>query len=144
MFSRGMGEQEGWEPRLVMLVNRELEELALNARDHGCVEGRRFDVALSSEHEAVGIEFTDDGVAFDPLVEAPEPEVSSGAEMHSLGRLGLTSSCVWSTRFSTTTGVAGTAWSCPSARASRPAFPSPLWLGAVRLGGFPEVLDSLR
>ncbi len=88
----GLGEREGWEPMLVMRVNLVLEELALNVRDHGCVEGRRFDVVLSSGHEAVAIEFTDDGVAFDPLMEAPKPDLLSDADIRSLGGLGFTSS----------------------------------------------------
>ena len=66
------GECQGWDGVLVMRVNLVLEELALNVRDYGVVDGRRFDILIDSCPSSVKIDFADDGLRFDPTVEAPD------------------------------------------------------------------------
>ena len=83
------GECQGWDGVLVMRVNLVLEELALNVRDYGVVDGRRFDILIDSCPSSVRIDFADDGLRFDPTVEAPEPDVESGIDGRSEGGLGV-------------------------------------------------------
>ena len=66
-----------------------LEELALNVRDYGVLDGRRFDILIDSSPSSVRIDFADDGLRFDPTVEAPEPDVESGIDSRSEGGLGV-------------------------------------------------------
>ena len=47
------GESQGWDDVLVMRVNLVLEELALNVRDYGVVDGRRFDILIDSSASSV-------------------------------------------------------------------------------------------
>ena len=72
-----------------MRVNLVLEELALNVRDYGVVDGRRFDILIDSSPSSVKIDFADDGLRFDPTVEAPEPDIESGIDSRSEGGLGV-------------------------------------------------------
>jgi serine/threonine-protein kinase RsbW len=72
-----------------MRVNLVLEELALNVRDYGVVDGRRFDILIDSSPSSVKIDFADDGLRFDPTVEAPELDVESGIDGRSEGGLGV-------------------------------------------------------
>ena len=72
-----------------MRVNLVLEELALNVRDYGVVDGRRFDILIDSCPSSVRIDFADDGLRFDPTLEAPEPDVESGIDGRSEGGLGV-------------------------------------------------------
>ena len=47
------GAVQGWDGVLVMRVNLVLEELALNVRDYGVVDGRRFDILIDSSASSV-------------------------------------------------------------------------------------------
>ena len=85
----GYGRAEGWGPVFVMKVNLLLEELVLNVRDHGQVAGRRFDVEISSGSSEVRLDFSDDGVAFDPTRDAPSPDLDSGLQERRVGGLGI-------------------------------------------------------
>ena len=83
------GDDNGWDEFMVMKVNLLLEELALNVQHHGQVSGRRFDVEIASAGGQVSVDFTDDGVPFDPMSDAPEPDLVSGAGERRLGGLGV-------------------------------------------------------
>ena len=83
------GDASGWDALTVMKVNLVVEELVLNVRDHGEVAGRRFDVEIRSSDSRVRLDFRDDGVAFDPLLEAPAPDLCSGLDERRLGGLGV-------------------------------------------------------
>ena len=87
--SEEFGESQGWDGVLMMRVNLVLEELALNVRDYGVVDGRRFDILIDSSPSSVRIDFSDDGLRFDPTVEAPEPDVESGIDSRPDGGLGV-------------------------------------------------------
>lgn len=83
-------EGEQWPQGLVFKVNLVLEELVLNIMTHGSHEGLdEIVVAVTSSEDLVSIEITDNGLAFDPLTESPEPEISASIEDRHVGGLGV-------------------------------------------------------
>ncbi len=84
------GEQQGWSPEIVFKVNLVLEELVVNVMTHGSHEGLvDIDVAVTSTEDLVSIRLSDNGVAFDPLTDAPDPEVTGSVEDRHVGGLGV-------------------------------------------------------
>ena len=85
-----LGEQDGWSGDLTFRVSLVVDELAQNVVDyaysdaHGDVE-----VAVTSRDETVAIEIVDEGKAFDPLTEAPAPDLTSPIEDRPIGGLGV-------------------------------------------------------
>ena len=85
-----LGEQDGWSGDLTFRVSLVVDELAQNVVDyayrgaHGDVE-----VAVTSRDETVAIEIVDEGKAFDPLTEAPAPDLTSQIEDRPIGGLGV-------------------------------------------------------
>ena len=53
------------------------------------MDGRRFDILIDSSPSSVKIDFADDGLRFDPIVEAPEPDLESGIDIRPDGGLGV-------------------------------------------------------
>ncbi len=85
-----LGEKEGWSPDLVFRVNLALEELGLNIMNHGHDEGtHEIEINLTSEADALTIEIKDDGKPFDPLRDAPEPDLDSPVGVRNPGGLGV-------------------------------------------------------
>ena len=86
----GLGQQDDWPDELVFRVNLVLEELVLNIIDYG-QDGSDPDVALEieSDVDVVRIELSDRGRPFDPLTEAPEPDLTAPLAERSLGGLGV-------------------------------------------------------
>ena len=78
-----------WDDDLVMRVNLVLEELCLNVRSYGSVEGRRIHIEFASDPVRVGVQFVDGGLAFDPVADAPSPDLSSPLCERRAGGLGL-------------------------------------------------------
>ena len=86
----GMADQEAWPPELVFRVNLALEELVLNIMDYGYDEGvHEIEITLTSEADALTIEIVDGGRPFDPLKDAPEPDVNAPIEDRPIGGLGV-------------------------------------------------------
>ena len=84
------GRDNNWAPDLTFQVNLALEELWLNVVNYGHDGGfHEVEIELTSEAEALTIEITDDGKPFNPLNEAPAPDVTASLEDRSLGGLGL-------------------------------------------------------
>ena len=83
------GDVHDWDEFLVMKVNLLLEELVLNVRDYGEISGRRFDVEIDSNSDRVCLDFSDNGVPFDPTTEAPAPDLVSGLDQRRAGGLGV-------------------------------------------------------
>ena len=85
-----MGEQDNWPGDLTFRVSLVIDELAQNVVDyaysdtHGDVE-----VAVTSRDETVVIEIVDEGQPFDPLTEAPAPDLTSPIEDRPIGGLGV-------------------------------------------------------
>lgn len=83
-------ERESWAPEVVFRVNLVLEELVINVMTHGSDEGlAEIEVTVTSSEDLVSIRLSDNGVAFDPLTDAPEPEVTGSVEDRHVGGLGV-------------------------------------------------------
>ena len=90
-----MAARENWSPDLVFKVNLVLEELVLNIGQHGAGLGenaagvRQVEIRLGSEPDRLIFEIVDDGMPFDPLSDAPEPDLQAALEDRRVGGLGL-------------------------------------------------------
>lgn len=82
---------ENWPSDLEFRLKIVLEELGLNIVNHGFnnSEGHEVEIELTSSVESVTIEIIDDGRPFDPLTEAPPPDLHSSVEERPVGGLGI-------------------------------------------------------
>lgn len=79
-----------WPMNLVFQVKLILEEMALNVINYGGVEGDDpIDIVLKTEDDTVTIEIRDVGQPFDPIKDAPTPDLSLALEDRPIGGLGL-------------------------------------------------------
>lgn len=85
-----LGQQDDWPDDLVFRVNLVLEELILNIMDYG-QDGEDPDISLEieSEDNSISIELSDRGRPFDPLTEAPEPNLTASVGERRVGGLGV-------------------------------------------------------
>jgi anti-sigma regulatory factor (Ser/Thr protein kinase) len=83
-----IGQKDNWSADLVFKINIVLDELATNIVKYGG-KVSEIEVSLSSEEEVVTVEITDDGQSFDPLTEAPEPDLDSSLNERRIGGLGV-------------------------------------------------------
>ena len=86
-----MGSREQWPPTLLYQVKLVLEEVIVNIVNYGYEErgGHKIDVHLISEPDTLTIKIADDGRAFDPLNQAPTPDVDASLEDRPIGGLGV-------------------------------------------------------
>ena len=85
-----LGRRERWPDDLVFRVNLALEELGLNIMDYGYDGGPcDIDIVLTSDDDAVTIEIIDGAPAFDPLHDAPTPDLDAAIEDRRIGGLGV-------------------------------------------------------
>lgn len=83
-------ERAQWPMNLVFQVKLILEEMALNVINYGGVEGHEpIDITLKTKDDTVTIEIKDVGQPFDPIKDAPSPDLSLGLEDRPIGGLGL-------------------------------------------------------
>ncbi len=84
------GQEAGWDDAVVMQVNLVLEELIVNAIDNGYSDGRNggIDVLIETNRQAIRIQITDDGDAFDPF-QIATPDLSLAIEDRPIGGLGI-------------------------------------------------------
>lgn len=83
-------EQAEWPMNLVFQVKLILEEIALNVINYGGAEGDDpIDIMLKTEDDTVTIEIRDVGQPFDPIKDAPTPDLSLELEDRPIGGLGL-------------------------------------------------------
>ena len=84
-------QEQAWPPDLVFQVKLVLEELGVNIVNHGHDDGARheIEIEIASAADALTIEIADDGRPFDPLTEAPEPDLESAIEDRPIGGLGV-------------------------------------------------------
>ena len=86
----GFGERVGWPPTLDFKIRLMLEELILNAVDYGTRDKSTvINLHIHSSDDEVSIELSDNGRCFNPLEDAPEPDLDSDLEDRPLGGLGL-------------------------------------------------------
>lgn len=85
-----MAEAESWPVTLTMRANLILEELVLNTLTHGDTSGLTvIDLELESNNHALTIRIADDGAPFNPLSDAPEPDVTLPLAERPIGGLGV-------------------------------------------------------
>ena len=85
-----IGEKEDWSPELIFRLHLALEELGLNVINYGHDEGlHEIQFTVTSQAEQVTIEMTDDGRPFDPLNDAPSPDLSSPLVDRRIGGRGV-------------------------------------------------------
>ncbi|MCQ3813499.1 MAG: ATP-binding protein [Acidimicrobiia bacterium] len=83
-------EREGWSPDLAFKINLVLEEMVMNVITHGNVDGlAEIQVKVTSSEDSVALQLVDNGVAFDPLTDAPEPEIAGSVQERHIGGLGI-------------------------------------------------------
>ena len=84
------GLQADWPLDLVFKVNLALEEVVINVMNYGHDDGlHEIEISLFSDENALTIEIVDDGRPFDPLHDAPKPNVTGELEDRSIGGLGI-------------------------------------------------------
>ncbi len=84
------GEQQDWQPDLIFHVQLAIDEVGTNVIEHGKdAEVNLMEVSLTSDAHSVILEIADDGAPFDPLREAPSPDVTLSLEDRPIGGLGL-------------------------------------------------------
>lgn len=86
-----LAQAEGWPPDLIFQIKLVLEEVGTNILNHGHDDGQshEIEIELTSEADALTIEITDDGRPFDPLTDAPPPDLDSALEDRAPGGLGI-------------------------------------------------------
>ncbi|WP_420433669.1 ATP-binding protein [Candidatus Poriferisocius sp.] len=85
-----MAEEGDWPITLTMRANLVLEELVLNTLTHGDTSGlTKIDLELESAEHVLTICLTDDGAPFNPLTDAPEPDVTLPLAERPIGGLGV-------------------------------------------------------
>lgn len=85
-----LGLQEDWSPALVHQVDLAIEEFGNNIVRHGLAGGPgEIEITLTSDAEAIMIEISDDGQPFNPLKDAPKPDLEAALEDRPIGGLGI-------------------------------------------------------
>jgi len=85
-----LAEQDDWPADLVFRVRLVLEEWNLNVMDHGHDDDtHEIDIELTSDTDEVTIEIVDGGKPFDPLHDAPAPDLTSAVGERRVGGLGV-------------------------------------------------------
>ena len=87
---KAFGEQQNWPANLIFKVNLVLEELGINIMKNGYDDGLHdFEIVLTSEPDTLKVEVIDDGRPFDPLNDAPIPDLESSLDDRPVGGLGI-------------------------------------------------------
>lgn len=86
-----MAEEEGWPSELVFQITLVLEELEMNIIQHAYTGARSAasQITLNSEADKLTIEIVDEGPPFNPLEDAPEPDLDASLEARQVGGLGV-------------------------------------------------------
>ncbi len=86
-----LGEVGNWPPDLVFQVDLVLEELIVNTVNYGYDDDARhgIEIALTSDADVFTVEIIDDGHAFNPLSDAPEPDLDAEIGDRPIGGLGI-------------------------------------------------------
>lgn len=85
-----LGLEEDWSPALAHQVDLAIEELGNNIVRHGLAGGPgEIEITLTSDAKAIKIEISDDGQPFNPLKDAPKPDLEAALEDRPIGGLGI-------------------------------------------------------
>jgi serine/threonine-protein kinase RsbW len=84
-------EEQTVPPDIVMTASLCLEELLTNTVSYAYPDGGSHEILvdITADDEALSIEIIDDGVAFDPLHDAAEPDIDAPVETRRVGGLGI-------------------------------------------------------
>ena len=87
---KALAADEDWSSDILFRVDLVMDELVVNIMDYGYDDSdHEIDITFTSEDDAVTIEITDEGRSFDPLNDAPEPDLTSPIEERRVGGLGV-------------------------------------------------------
>ena len=80
-----------WPAALEYQIKLAIEEIAINVVNHGHDGERRAEagIEIESAPDSVVVEISDNGRPFDPLTEAPEPDLDLAIEDRPIGGLGV-------------------------------------------------------
>ena len=85
-------EAQNWPPDMSFQVELALEEICVNIVNYG-FEGdgddHAIEIVVDSEPDSLTMEIIDNGRAFDPLTETPEPDLDSAVSDRPIGGLGV-------------------------------------------------------
>jgi len=81
-------ERDDWPPDLTFKVHLVLDELSVNVVNYGG-DASEIEVSLASDAEVVRVAIIYDGHPFDPLHEAPEPDIDAPLDERPIGGLGI-------------------------------------------------------
>ena len=86
-----LGSKSAWPDDLIFKVNLVLEELTLNIMNYGYEddEVHLIEVSISADEESVTIEIVDDGKPFNPIVDAPQPDLNASVMDRKVGGWGI-------------------------------------------------------
>ncbi len=85
-----IGQEEEWPPDLLFTTNLVLEELGLNIINHAYGgERSEFEMIITSEDSSLTLELIDSGPPFNPLHDAPTPDLEASIEDRPIGGLGI-------------------------------------------------------
>ena len=88
-----LAEAEDWAPELLFQIRLVLEEVGTNIMKYGYDEEsereKEVHITVTSERRSLTMEIVDDGKPFDPLSDAPPPDLDSELEDRPIGGLGV-------------------------------------------------------
>ena len=82
---------QGWPADVVFQIGLVVEELGINVVNYAYEDGdeHEFSISVTSGDGSLTLEIVDGGRAFDPLEEAPEPDLEASLEDRPIGGLGV-------------------------------------------------------
>ena len=82
---------ENWPADVAYQIKLAIEEVTVNVIHHAHDDGagHRAGIDIVSDADAVTVEIVDDGKPFDPLTEAPVPDITASIEDRPIGGLGV-------------------------------------------------------
>ena len=85
------GESHGWPMKWIMNLNLSLDELITNIISYGYRDSEKHEIriTLTEEEGSLKVVLEDDGIPFDPLSEAPDPDLDAGVVERRIGGLGV-------------------------------------------------------
>ena len=85
------GQAQDWPPDVIFQLRLLLEELGINIIHHGHDDSahHEIEIEVSSDAKALTIAIIDDARAFNPLTDAPAPDLESTLADRAVGGLGI-------------------------------------------------------
>ena len=86
-----LSKAENWPPELLFQIQLVLEEIGTNIIKYG-KDGEtetEIQITLTSESKSLTMEIVDSGTPFDPLADAPAPDLDSEVQDRPIGGLGV-------------------------------------------------------